>query len=357
MTLRFLSGLLPGALLLVVGCSDDGTRPGGRVVAGVDFDELFAPASGAEVAAITADWSTRDVSPQGFRVEATATIPLGSAPASLRIVSHVVDGARHYGAIVIPAGAGPASLPALVYAHGGDQGLDLDELLLLTVFLPEVSDEFVYVVPSYRSEPLSYESSTWVSEGAPSPWDRDVDDALALLNVALQTTPEARSDRIGVVGFSRGAAVGMLMAARDPRIDVVVEFFGPTDFFGSFVQDITEEALLGSLRDLPGLSYLNDMFIQPLKNGQLTIQDVRPELVRRSSVLFVERLPQLQLHHGTADEVVDVSQAESLIRAMQAAGHSAPDFEHYLYPGGGHNPLTLFGSISRTEAFVSRLVP
>ena len=61
------------------------------------------------------------------------------------------------------------------------------------------------------------------SDGNASPWDWDVDDALALLDVAISTTPEANSDRIGVLGISRGADVAMLMAIRDPRIDAVVE--------------------------------------------------------------------------------------------------------------------------------------
>ena len=96
--------------------------------------------------------------------------------------------------------------------------------------------------------------------------------------------PAADAENVGVLGFSRGAGVGMLMGIRNPRIDRVVEFFGLTDFFGSFVQDIVEDALRGSLRDLPGLAFLSEMYIQPLKRGELTIPEVRSELIRRSPV-------------------------------------------------------------------------
>ncbi len=349
-----LTTLIAGPL---IGCSEDGAGPGDRIVEGVNLDALFAEPTASELAAVRTEWSTRDVSVQGFRQEAESVVLVGESEATLRIVSHTVGGARHYGAIVIPNGAPAGTLPVLVYAHGGDQGVGIEELLLLAGFLPEVSRGFVHVVPSFRGESLSFQGLTFESDGSPSPWDRDVDDSLALLNAALLHTEQVDPARIGVLGFSRGAAVGMLMAIRDPGVDVVVEFFGPTDFFGSFVQDITEEALRGTLRDLPGLAYLNGTFIQPLKNGLLQIGDVRRELVRRSPVLFVDRLPQLQVHHGTADVVVDVSQAESLIHAMEAAQRETPGFEWYLYQGGGHNPLSLPGSTNRAAAFLSRLLP
>ncbi len=90
-------------------------------------------------------------------------------------------------------------------------------------------------------------------------------------------------------------------------------------------------------------------------SGALTIEDVWPELLRRSPVYFADRLPQLQGHHGTLDVVVDVSQAERLIEVMEQLGRSEPEFEFYLYEGGTHNPLSLPGSIDRSAEFLSRL--
>ena len=182
-----------------------------------------------------------------------------------------------------------------------------------------------------------------------------MDDALSLLEVALATTPLADADRVGAIGFSRGGGVGLLMAERDARIDVLVEFFGPTDFHGPFVLEVAEEALRGTLRDLPGLAHLDSMFIQPLKRGELTIDDVRSELTRRSAVYYAERIPDLQIHHGTEDNTVPVGEAERLIEVMLGLGRGAPEFESYLYEGGGHDPLTLNGSFTRAREFLSRL--
>ena len=47
-----------------------------------------------------------------------------------------------------------------------------------------------------------------------------------------------------------------------------------------------------------------------------------------------------------------VSQAESLIRAMNRLGKTQAEFESYLYEGGGHNPVTLEDSFVRALVFL-----
>lgn len=342
-------------VLLLSACGDS-AGPEDRIVEGVNLTELFAPPTSAEIARIAGEWNSRDVSAQSVQVVETSAVIVGGTEDTVRIVSHEVDGVTHFGAIVAPTGALAGSLPIVVVAHGGDNGIDVDDALLLLSFaFGGVQDDFVFVAPSFRSEPLVFQGTEYRSGGEPSPWDSDVDDALALLNAAIATTPSADASRIGVLGLSRGASVGLLMAIRDPLIAVVVEFFGPADFFGPFVQEVVEEALLGMPRDLPGLAYLDQRFIQPLKNGELAIDHVRSELVRRSPVYYADRLPQLQVHHGTADAVVPVGEAERLIEVMSTLGRGEPEFEAYLYSGGGHDPLTLQGSIGRTVDFLGRL--
>jgi len=349
-----LAGLL---VLLLAACSDGGTGPSdSRVVGGVDLDVLFAPPSAAEIAAVSDEWAARTLTASQETVLVDSTLTVGLLQVRVRIVSHDVDGVTHFGAVINEAAlVGPA--PVLVYSHGGDAGADVDDLLALFPFVGDLAARFVWVVPSFRAEPLAWGTAVWSSDGPASPWDRDVDDALSLLEVALKIEAAADEERVGVLGFSRGAGVAMLMAARDPRVDRVVEFFGPTDFFGPFVQDVFAEALRGTPRDLPGLTYLDETFIQPLKRGELTIAQVRPELIRRSAVLYADRLPALQLHHGRLDPTVEVSQAESLIEAMGDLGRGPPDFQAYLYPTGTHDPFTLNGSVSRTIDFLNLLLP
>lgn len=349
-----LAVLLIGLGLL--GACKDTTGPEKDSDEGVDLSLLFAAPTAAEMDQVLADWSERDVRAEEVLELARAELPYGSRGFLVRVLSHKVGDIEHIGAIATPLGADSASLPVLVYSHGGDQGVSLDlTALVLPLLFEEDVDHFVFVIPSFRSESLVFDGVEYPSGGEPSPWDRDVDDALSLLEVALATTPEADENRIGVLGFSRGADVGLLMAIRDPRIDGVAEFFGPTDFFGPFATEVVEDALQGTVRDLPGVPFLNQAFIQPLNRGEIPLAAVRLELLRRSPVYFAQRLPDLQVHHGTADDVVPVEESERLAEVMHGLGRGEPEFEAFIYEGGVHDPLSLPGSLPRVQAFLARL--
>lgn len=322
----------------------------------VDLDALFAPASQAEVDAVAVDWAARSPLAAGVQAELDTTVPAGPTTMRVRIVSHLVDGGRHYGALLLADGT-PTPAPVLVFAHPGDEGVAVEDVLNQIALVGDVARRFVWVVPSFRSESLRFAGDSWRSEGETSPFDGDVDDALALLDVALGVEAGADTSAIGVLGFSRGAGVALLMGARDPRIDRVVEFFGPTDFFGSWVRGVVADVLDGGTPDLPGLAFLNARWLEPLRVGERTTAEVRLELVRRSPVLFAARLPAVQVHHGTADPVVDVSQAESLVAAMSSLGRGPPGFEAHLYPGAGHSPFTMLESLGRATAFLEALLP
>ena len=319
-----------------------------------ELEALFAPATADEIAAIRADWALRDVSPAGVTVEFTEAYSLLGSPAILRVVSHQVGEVRHYGAIVVPDSAAPASLPILTYLHGGDNGVDLNDVQFLAFALGELRDDFVYVVPSFRSEPLEHGDSVWRSTGPGGHWDYDVDDALALVNVALELTPEAKAEGLSVLGASRGGGVALLAGIRDERIENIITLFGPTDYFDEWVQEIVREAALGMPRDLTGVAHMDSTFIQPYMRGRVELARGRLELVRRSAVLFAEDLPAVQLHHGTGDETVSVSQAHSMIRTMEALGREPPGFEAFIYEGAGHDVLELNGVIPRAVEFMRR---
>ncbi|MDE2751257.1 MAG: hypothetical protein OXI83_01655, partial [Gemmatimonadota bacterium] len=62
----------------------------------------------------------------------------------------------------------------------------------------------------------------------------------------------------------------------------------------------------------------------------------------------------VQLHHGTVDLTVSVSQATSMMKRMEALGRGAPDFEAFIYEGGGHDVLGLDEAIPRAVEFLAR---
>ncbi|MSR84581.1 MAG: peptidase [Candidatus Latescibacteria bacterium] len=343
-------------LCLFWACSGSPAGPGkdpARLVAGVDFDRLFAPPTPEELTLISTQWAARPA--PAYTEVLSATVPLGAQSASLHILAYTVAGARLYGALLVPRHAAPGSLPLIVYAHGGDQGASVEELALLSFALATTRGQYAYALPAFRAEALSYGQQTFMSEGEPSLWDGDVDDGLAFIAVALAAEPALDPGQVGAVGISRGGAVALLMAIRDSRLSRVVDFFGPTDLLDVFGQEVAAEALLGKGRLLPGLDYLNRTLLQPLKQGTLGIPEARLELIRRSPVYFADRLPAVQVHHGTADSLVPVSQAQRLIDAMQRLGRAAPEFQSYLYPGGGHDPLSLPGSLGRAQLFLAPL--
>ncbi len=332
----------------------DSTGEDDRIVGGVDLDVLFAPPTAAEQSALLNEWSARNVSAQGVTVVATDTVSSGGRSFRVAILQHTVAGVKHYGAILAPRNA-TGALPALVYAHGGDSGVRVEEAAGLAAALSPAGRDFVWIVPSFRDEPLKFKTSEYRSEGPASPWDYDVDDALALLNAAPQGVPAGLTldyNRVGVVGLSRGGGVALLMAVRDNRIKRVLDIFGPTDFYAPYVQDIVEEALRGEDRALPGFDVLNARFIQPLKAGTVTTAQMRVELLRRSPVYFASRLPAVQVQHGDADTVVDVEQSRRLADVLK--GRS--DFAYFEWAGGQHNPFTFpINWLGEAQTFLGRL--
>ncbi len=320
-----------------------------------ELDAIFQPPTEPEIDVVRADWARRDYPAADVRVELAETLDFAGAAARLRIVSHTVGGARHYGGVIVPdVGAPPGTLPILAYLHGGESGVSVAEAQFTASGLGELRDRFVYVIPSFRSEPLRYGDSAWISEGNASHWDRDVDDMLALINVAIETTPEAKPDSINMFGGSRGAGVALLAGVRDERIARIVAFFGPTYFFDDWVRQIAREAALRTPRRLTGVAHLDSTIVQPYFRGELGPADARLALLRRSSAVFAADLPSVQLHHGTIDFTVDVSQAHALMERMEALGRGAPDFEAYIYDGGGHEILGLAEAIPRAAAFLAR---
>ena len=355
---RWTLGSTTGLQTLTVTTSSVTANVSGHAVSVEDsLDVLFAPADENELSAIRADWTSRDFSAAGGTVELEAAYSMGGRPASLRVVSHEVEGMRHFGAIIVPDGAGAEGLPIMVFAHGGDDGVSVEStLFILTVALGAMKDDFIYVIPSFRDEPLRFDDRSWLSDGPASPWDRDVDDALALVNLTMETIPEARTDRYFVVGVSRGGGVAMLMGIRDERIAGLITFFGPTDFQNEWARGIAGLLVRGVTVDLPGVEYLRTSYLEPWWTGDVALQEARLVLIRRSPVLFAEDLPPLQVHHGDMDGVVSVTQAESMIRAMADIGRGPPAFEAYIYPGGTHDFTSMPSAIPRGVVFLRHLL-
>ncbi|MEO1076846.1 MAG: hypothetical protein AAFX41_12935 [Bacteroidota bacterium] len=331
--------------VVAVGCDTSDDETVDPVVDQPSIGLLFAAPSQAEIDAVRADllaratdgsYAVRDVA-----VEAQQTLGDGS---TVYVVSHTmadIDGTdfTNYAAIRIPQGAD--NLPVLVINHGGDQGFSLDdELALLLGGFPSVAAATVQAWPVFRSETIRDAfGQTYTAGGAPSPWDRDVDDAITLMNAVLDTFPdETDAERLGTLGYSRGGAVSLLMAQRGVGIDAVTDYFGPTDFFDPTIQTLAVGVLVndpGAL-SLPGAIFLRDELLQPYFAGSLSEADARAEVVKRSSALYTAFLPNTQVLHHRRDIVVPFEQAA----AFNVAAQAAPPMGVYEYNAYGEAPTS-----------------
>jgi hypothetical protein len=339
---------------------------------GIDFDRLLAEPTPAEVATIVAEWQSR--ADGGAYTAGAITIEyegdlLGDG-SRVVLIGHTTatSTARHYGAVRVPPGDGP--FPILVVHHGGDRGFDLMQylgVLAAPSYFGELANATITVLPTYRGEAMTGTPvGTLTSGGHPSPWDRDVDDALALLDAVIRSVPEADVSRIGTVGFSRGGGVALQMAARPlpagytHGVRAVTSYFGPTDLGSPAFREIAEQLAHfdGTIYELlPGAPFLKNEVLRPLLRGEITYEQARLEFIRRSPAHYAHRLTNVQVHHHHRDAIVPFDQFTALeARRGQIGG--ATEFYAYGTPGTpgvqfhSIDPAVLPGHVERTTDFL-----
>ncbi len=129
---------------------------------------------------------------------------------------------------------------------------------------------------------------------------KELPDARAALRFARQRMPDAK---LGVIGYSMGAAVAILIAAADPTIDAVV-----ADSPFASIRDVLENAY--KLRRLPPrfLLELSDVINRWRYGYQFAAvrpMDVVGEIAPRPLLVI----------HGTADSLIPADQGEQLYDA------------------------------------------
>lgn len=363
--------LLPlGALLLATLVALPACDSGGAIDTPGDLDPraLFASPTAEEAEAVEAEWATRE---NPVRDAAIVAEGMQDTTATVYVVEHTQTGAdggtfTHYGLVRIPVLEEEEALPVLVYHHGGDDGLSVSGFLATLDLYPVLRNEAVWVAPVYRAEALTADaaglSGTYTAGGASSPWDYDVDDAIGLLNAALDLFPDALdADRVGAFGLSRGGNTALLHALRDDRIDVVTDYFGPADFFNLAARALTAAAAADdpAALALPGVAYLDATVLTPLIDGTLSYEAARLELVRRSPGLFSGRLPDTQVHHHRQDPIVPVQFSEAFVSRVEVDPDVQLDDNLYtnLLPDGVesfHDPAAMPDSFRDTERFILR---
>lgn len=361
---RTLLGTLLATSLLLGAC-DDSSSPNLPPPASPHqalLDALFAPATTAETTAVAAEWAARRPEVNGARIDLesrfAAELPFLvvsylKAPSAwsvpdtvpVRLMSHVVDGFRHHGALWTPSGT--AKLPILVFAHGGDDGIDSIQWRAVLQTTRTLRDSIAILAPSFRSEPVGFLTRPR-SEGDPSPWDRDIEDLRSFVRAAVSLDSRLDTTRICLVGYSRGGGVALLTSERDPLFTSVATIAAPTTFQGPWVRALADSILSGTGVNLPGVDHIATTVLLPYQQGRLSLDSARRELIRRSATTWARRLPDhLQLHHGMTDITVPHAEMERLVQASQALGRSPssrswPNLDHYMVVPKALEDLTAF---------------
>lgn len=273
----------------------------------------------SDLKAIVADWNARRPILSGF----TVVDSVSDGIATTQLVRFSVEGIEQGALIRRPLGvAGP--LPVILFGHPSDDGMSSFYLNFFTNLLGDVANRALIVAPAFRGETASLDIDTLVAQVespviSQSPWDRDVDDALALLTEALSRYPTDPT-RIAAVGYSRGAGVSLLAGLRDARIGSVLEIAGPADLFAPSFQKVAIRLLNGGTSELPGIKVIDTLLIKPFAAGTISVDSMRRGMLRRSPARWARSglLPTTVAFHGDADTVVNIDQSRALVAAAPA---------------------------------------
>jgi dipeptidyl aminopeptidase/acylaminoacyl peptidase len=222
---------------------------------------------------------------------------LQAAPVSL---SHFVSEGHAVGIEVFPS-ADRNDSPAIIFLHGSD-GLNHhgDSYLRSAIGLAEQGFS-VFLVHYFDRTGTGWANRETIT-GNFLTWMRTVSDAITY----AQSCPGVDRNRIGILGTSLGASLGMMVAAQDARVAAVADFFG-------LIPDI--------------------------------------------AVPLIKRMPPTLILHGAIDPVVPVQEAYKLERLFKEIG---VEFEATIYPQQGHvfTGSAAADSIQRTlEFFRKKLRP
>lgn len=381
--------LLLALVLALPACDSSGPPPStDEIFFGLNYTRLFAPATAAEISTVKTEWAARNTTSSAEAIVAETTID--GARVAIIVYDATATGCgtvTNYAAVRIPSGLVGAA-PLLVVHHGGDSGFNVGvgtgtsdqtantSLVRMVAAFPDLFAQTVQVLPVYRSEELrttGYAAlgDPYVAGGTESPWDCDVDDAIASVQAATALFPAAiDATRRAAMGFSRGGNTAALHAIRDPQMTALVDYYGPTDFFNPGAQLLASGVLGGSSTalGLPGATYIRDAVLRPLigpggtYNPDADYATARLEVVRRSASAFTPDLPDTQVHHHYRDGTVPYAFSAAFQAAATARG-TGGTFELFSYgtpttpgdtgtDGSFHAPEANPESLPRVQTFL-----
>lgn len=208
-------------------------------------------------------------------------------------------------------------LPLLVFPHGGVHA-NLASSYSAHILRELVQQGYVVVAPDYRGS-TGYGKNFYelIDYGG-----REIEDVQAAKDWALAMFDFVDQNRVGLIGWSHGGLISLMLAFNYPKDYRCV-------YAGVPVSDLVMR-----------LGYhdkdYQDLFSADYHVGKTVRQDIE-EYKRRSPVWHAHKLAiPLLLHTNTADEDVNFIEVEHLIQALKAAGKN---FQYRIFQNapGGHS--------------------
>lgn len=218
---------------------------------------------------------------------------------------------------VRPKTAFREELPVVIYNRGGNASHARLELhTLFQRLFPLAEHGFFVIASQYRGSGLEGEN---INPGRDEFGGADVDDVMALFDL-IDESPFTDKNRIGMLGWSRGAIMSFLAATRTDRLSAMAVGGAPTDI----EKELKVRPQMESVFEARMPGYANDR---------------SAALASRSVLRWADKLPTslpILILHGQADKSVTVNSALSLAGELQTL--SIP-YRLVVYENGSHSLL------------------
>lgn len=290
---------------------------------GVSMDELFKAPSADELDNIIKDWESKDFTPKQVQVAHMGRQLNGD---SIKVISHYVNGQKHYGIIRVPAGIDTKNAPILLSLQGGGADLDVLESSSLhrisSGMCRDVLNNYITIAASFRGDIVRGEDFCFRSEGYTGDvWSGAAEDAVAFLEVVKDLYSKSDSTKVLALGVSRGATVALIIGALTDKLDYIISISTHTNFLN-----------IDAFRNERVGSDYRRVFFTP----QTTPENIRKRLIVSSPYFFAERLPDFEIHQGTEDILTTVRHTKLLEKRLHEIGRNDTTLRIYYYKGKGH---------------------
>lgn len=238
-------------------------------------------------------------------------------------ISYQSEGLKVAGVVAYPKDYADKKLPVVIFNRGGNDSGGNSRISLYKLVLPLAEQGYIVLASNYRGSRFS--------EGKDEFGGKDVNDVLRLIDI-VDTIPFADKNRIGMVGWSRGAMMTLQATRQTTRLKTAVVIAGNVDMFASLEhRPEMEKKVLARL-------------IPDFDNNR------QAELEKRSAIYWLEELnPEMPLlvMHGTEDWRVDYKQSQMLVKKL-AELKRPHKFKRFEY--GDHN-LTFYTNEWQSELY------